>query len=53
MPGLLKERLSTVNSSPKAMSLEEFRTEMENDEETFEVLLEEFERLPDEQRHTH
>ena len=37
----------------KAMSFEEFRTEMENDEETFELLLDEFENLPNEQKYTH
>ncbi len=42
-----------IPAGSTAMSLEEFRTEMENDEETFELLLEEFENLPDEQRNTH
>ena len=42
-----------IPAGSKAMSIEEFRTEMENDEETFELLLAEFENLPNEQRHTH
>ena len=42
-----------IPAGSTAMSLEEFRTEMENDEETFELLLAEFENLPNEQRHTH
>ena len=45
--------LMHIPEGQKAMEFEDFRTEMENDEETFEVLLAEFERLPDEHRNTH
>ena len=42
-----------IPAGQKAMDIEEFRAEMEADEETFELLLEEFERLPDNERNTH
>ena len=42
-----------IPAGQKAMDIEEFRAEMEADEETFEILLEEFERLPDNERNTH
>ena len=42
-----------IPAGQKAMDIEEFRAEMEADEETLELLLEEFERLPDNERNTH
>lgn len=42
-----------VPSGQRAMEYEDFRKEVEEDEETFELLLDEFEKLPVNEKHTH
>jgi hypothetical protein len=42
-----------VPAGQRAMEYEDFRKEVEEDEETFELLLDEFERLPEIEKNTH
>tara|TARA_Y100001973_G_C5196164_1_gene334397 strand:- start:867 stop:1052 length:186 start_codon:yes stop_codon:yes gene_type:complete len=45
--------VAKVPAGHEAMDIETFRSDLEQDEETFEILLEEYDRLSEAERNTH